>query len=321
MSIQLTEPQADDVKAAAAADDGPRVSIEPAATPLQDVHYLRPGSAVEHFKDDVIVQTEGGVPIDIEIASVHGSQKSSRRSKRTNPVRGGGGVSLMTPGTGARKRWHLLQSYASLKTAGIRFGSDLSETQLDEHAEAFGIRFSPDSFVERHVTTVKDVLHVVAELGPSEVCWLHFSSPSHELMEVVSQRMGLHHLLAERVLDSEQRPKFEEDSKATFLQLKHVTFRRDALELTSNQVSIVLLERVVLSFSELPMDAVLEELLESLRSGGRARRLGADYIAYAVADAVFDEYFAVLEDLAEVMENLEVGWEFCVYCSMAGSSE
>ena len=51
---------------------------------------------------------------------------------------------------------------------------------------------------------------------------------------------------------------------------------------------------------------VFDPVRERLRKGkARIRRMGADYLAYALLDAVVDGYFVVLEKVGESLELLE----------------
>jgi magnesium transporter len=50
----------------------------------------------------------------------------------------------------------------------------------------------------------------------------------------------------------------------------------------------------------------LDPLRERLRSGaGLIRRMGPDFLAYAVVDGVIDGYFPIVEEIAAVLEELE----------------
>jgi magnesium transporter len=71
------------------------------------------------------------------------------------------------------------------------------------------------------------------------------------------------------------------------------------------QVSFVLGRNFVLSFQENGTD-VFQPVRERLRGGkGRLRQSGADYLLYALVDAIVDQYFAVLEILGEKIEALQ----------------
>jgi magnesium transporter len=61
----------------------------------------------------------------------------------------------------------------------------------------------------------------------------------------------------------------------------------------------------VLTFQELEGDC-FEPVRERVRRGkGRIRRMGADYLAYALIDALIDQFFPILERQGERIEALE----------------
>lgn len=122
------------------------------------------------------------------------------------------------------------------------------------------------------------------------------------LIEKIGERFGLHPLALEDVMGTHQRAKVESYDDHLYVVLKMVSFR-DGLE--AEQVSIFLGPRYVISFQERPGDC-LEIIRERLRKGkGRVRTAGADYLAYAIIDAIIDHYFPVLEGLGERLEHLE----------------
>ena len=74
---------------------------------------------------------------------------------------------------------------------------------------------------------------------------------------------------------------------------------------TSEQVSLILTGNMVLTFQERKGD-VLDHVRERIRAGKtRIRKWGADYLAYALIDAVVDHYFVVLEKRGERTEQVE----------------
>jgi magnesium transporter len=73
----------------------------------------------------------------------------------------------------------------------------------------------------------------------------------------------------------------------------------------AEQVSLVVGPNYVLSFQERSGD-VFNGVRERLRKGkGRIRKAGSDYLAYALLDAVVDEYFLILETIGEKIEVVE----------------
>jgi len=76
-------------------------------------------------------------------------------------------------------------------------------------------------------------------------------------------------------------------------------------EMKVEQVSLILGKNYVISFQEREGD-VFNSIRERIRNNiGRIRKAGADYLIYALIDAIVDNYFIVLEGLGEKIENLE----------------
>ncbi|MDR1106612.1 MAG: magnesium/cobalt transporter CorA [Treponema sp.] len=76
-------------------------------------------------------------------------------------------------------------------------------------------------------------------------------------------------------------------------------------ELGFEQVSFVITDDTVLTFQEKPggyFDGIRKRILNN---SGRINRMGADYLAYALIDAVVDEYFVVLDSLGAALEEFE----------------
>jgi len=124
-------------------------------------------------------------------------------------------------------------------------------------------------------------------------------------IEAIGSHFGLHPLTIEDILNTNQRPKVEEYDRLLYLVLKVVTPNPAPGEVETEQLSLVLGENFVLSFQEHD-SGVLETVRARLRNGrGRIRQRGADYLAYALMDAVIDQYFVALEQLGEYIEDLE----------------
>jgi magnesium transporter len=97
----------------------------------------------------------------------------------------------------------------------------------------------------------------------------------------------------------------EDFGEYLFIVLRMIDLDESGLEIRSEQVSLVLGPTWVLTFQEAGKD-VFDPVRERLRAGrGRARRMGADYLAYALIDAVVDNYFTVLEAMGERVETIE----------------
>jgi magnesium transporter len=126
-----------------------------------------------------------------------------------------------------------------------------------------------------------------------------------KIVEELGARYDLHPLTLEDILHTGQRPKFEDLDSYLFAVLLMLDFDDDSQAVRSEQVSVVLGSNFVISFQESVGD-VFEQIRERLRNAkGRIRKMGADYLMYALLDAVVDNYFGILEKFGERIEVLE----------------
>ncbi|MDR2370908.1 MAG: magnesium/cobalt transporter CorA [Treponema sp.] len=123
-----------------------------------------------------------------------------------------------------------------------------------------------------------------------------------DAVNALAEEYKIHPLTVEDVLDTTQRPKAEEFDNYLFITLKAVSPLPD---LDFEHISLVITGDTVLSFQEKPGDYFDGVRKRILHNGGRIRRMAADYLAYALIDAVVDEYFAVLDRLGSGIEEFE----------------
>ncbi len=126
-----------------------------------------------------------------------------------------------------------------------------------------------------------------------------------DILERFGECFGLHPLVVEDIVNTEQRPKVEDYGEYIYIVLKMLHFDATGREIITEQASLVLGERYVISFQEREGD-VFDPIRERITSNkGRIRKMGADYLAYAIIDSIVDNYFVVLEKLGEEVEFLE----------------
>lgn len=119
----------------------------------------------------------------------------------------------------------------------------------------------------------------------------------------IRDALGVHPLAVADIANVPQRPKFEDYGERDLVVAQYVRILEDeGVEMT--QVSLVAGPHWVVSVLEEPCD-LFEPLHERLRTSTPIRRMGADFLAYAMIDAVIDGYFPVLEAMGELLEELE----------------
>jgi len=138
------------------------------------------------------------------------------------------------------------------------------------------------------------------------VTWINIDG-LHDIkvMEKIGKHFDLHPLVLEDILNTEQRPKIEDFDDYIFVVLKMLHFDESEQEVRAEQISIILGSNFVISFQERVGD-IFNPLRERIRNAkGRVRKMGPDYLAYALIDAIVDNYFIVLEKLGEKIEGME----------------
>src|SRR5690606_24391298 len=114
----------------------------------------------------------------------------------------------------------------------------------------------------------------------------------------------LHPLIQEDIVTTHQRPKIDEYDDYLFIVFKMLHYD-ESERLINEHVSMVMGKDYVLTFQEAEGD-VFGDLRERLEHGkGRIRGAAADYLMFAILDAVVDNYFTVIEFLSNKIEVLE----------------
>ena len=125
-----------------------------------------------------------------------------------------------------------------------------------------------------------------------------------DLLKKFGGHFGLHPLVMEDILNTHQRPKMEEYDAYLYIVVR-MLFTKEGGSLHSEQVSLVIGKHFVATFGEIPGD-VFDPVRRRIEQGlGRSRRMGPDYLAYLLMDAIVDNYFGVLEKIADRIEQLE----------------
>jgi magnesium transporter len=148
-------------------------------------------------------------------------------------------------------------------------------------------------------------LAVLAPPTDGSVTWVDVGGVHNmDILESFGKQFQLHPLLLEDIANTDQRPKLDDYDSYLFLVMKMLSVT-DRQDIVVEQVSLVLGRNFVLSFQENGAD-VFTPVRDRLRGGkGRLRQSGADYLLYALIDAIVDQYFTVVELLGEKIEALQ----------------
>jgi magnesium transporter len=159
-----------------------------------------------------------------------------------------------------------------------------------------------------HEETLEDVSRLGELLGKAPVTWVDVDGVGDaKTIEGIGALAGLHRLTMEDIVNVHQRPKVDDYGHYVFVVLRMPHCCADASpRVAGEQVGLVLAKGLVITFQEreFPGD-VWGPVRERARGRTRICAEGADYLAYALLDAVIDSYFPVLEQLGDVLEDLE----------------
>lgn len=126
-----------------------------------------------------------------------------------------------------------------------------------------------------------------------------------DVIEKLGKHFGIHPLIQEDIVNTGQRPKAEDFDDYVYIVLKMLYQDEDKLKVKSEQISLIIGKNFLISFQEVE-GAVFSSVRDRLRKGkGRIRKMGCDYLAYALMDAMVDNYFIILENIGEKIELLE----------------
>lgn len=190
------------------------------------------------------------------------------------------------------------------KKAGLRPGTlvHVGETKIDKTRIRL-IRYGESFFEEQELEEIQPALATTKEPGTT---WVNIDGV-HEIrvIEKIGEHFGLHPLVMEDIVDTGQRPKMEDFEDCIFIVARMISYDEQENRLESEQFSLVFGPNYVITFQEGPGE-MFDPIRERLRSAkSRLRKMGSDYLVYALLDTLVDNYFVVLEQLGEKVEFLE----------------
>jgi magnesium transporter len=152
------------------------------------------------------------------------------------------------------------------------------------------------------VSETSDVAALAGILAePDARFWVDAVDPTAELVRPVSEALGFHPLIAEDIVERNQRAKVETFDDIVHIVLFALMFRG---EVVASEIDMVLGPRFLVTVHGPECDL---RSLGSMRAAGPGRVLvrGTDFLFYVLADHVVDGYFPVLDRLAEEIDELQ----------------
>ncbi len=178
---------------------------------------------------------------------------------------------------------------------------------VDENAEdskIFLIDYNQTDFIRKQILHPEECIDY---LDAESVSWVDVQGiGNQDILQRVGQVFDLHPLVLEDVVNMSERPKVEDYEDQLLIIARMVVPKEKTFGFYSEQVSLVLGKNYLLTVQEEAEYDCLEGVRSRIEKGkGLIRKLGTDYLAYALLDSIVDGFFPVLERHGEQIEDLE----------------
>lgn len=144
-------------------------------------------------------------------------------------------------------------------------------------------------------------------LAQGKNIWINVNGLSDtELISQLGESYNLHPLLLEDVLNTESMPKIDNYEDKLFISLKMLSWNEQQKCIEAEQISMILIKQMLITFQENKGD-VFDPLRERMINGrSKVSEKGIDFLAYALLDRVVDNYFLILNEIEDLIEDSEL---------------
>lgn len=155
---------------------------------------------------------------------------------------------------------------------------------------------TPGGLTERH--EIDGLAAALAE--PDTRAWIDLVAPGEQAVEAAAAELGLHPLVAEDIVERNQRSKIEQVDDHLHLVLFGLLFAGQPI---ATEIDIVLGRRFLLTVHDPDWDPTA---LPALRLGpGHLLERGPDFLLHAIVDGIVDAYFPVLDRIDDDIDGLQ----------------
>lgn len=165
------------------------------------------------------------------------------------------------------------------------------------------IDYSKENIEEQEIQSVDEILRYKDR---DTVTWVIVEGLSNiDIVESIGTLFSIHPLVLEDILNTHQRPKFEDHDDYLYIVLKCLVSEDQQFTVSYEQISLLVLNNFVFAFKE-KKDDLFYPIQQRIRtSKGRLTSLGTDYLTYTILDAIVDQYFILIDALDAAIGSLE----------------
>jgi magnesium transporter len=182
--------------------------------------------------------------------------------------------------------------------------SALTSEQILVPVKITVIDYSKDHYEVKAVNSVEECFSYKEK---PTVTWINVDGiHAHAIIEQLGVHYGLHPLIIEDICTPHQRLKVDIFDEYVVIILNMLTYNAQTYTIEIEQVSLVLGKNFVITFQEEKPGDVFAAVRDQIKDNkGQIRKTGADYLAYALLDAVINGYFDIIERFDEQIESID----------------
>ena len=186
---------------------------------------------------------------------------------------------------------------------GIENHEDINKPPRTGEIPVSCIYYSKSEFIEKKYDNVDDFLKSENSMTDGYQ-WINIDGLNPYVINQLKKHYNLHTLAAEDTLNIPQRPKIEYYDRQIFIVIRMLRLKDDRI--INEQVSLFHLGNTLITIQEAAGDIWDPVRKRMEKTTSRFRRLGNDYLLYALIDAIIDHVFPLLEDYGDLLDELEL---------------
>jgi len=165
------------------------------------------------------------------------------------------------------------------------------------------VDYSKESVEEKQIESVDEILKYKESDTVTLVIIEGLSNV--DIVKKIGSIFDIHQLVLEDILNTHQRPKFEEYNDYLYIVLKCLLSEDEKFTVRYEQVSLLVLKNFVFIFKE-KIDDLFQPVIQRIKNTkSRFRDAQSDYLAYAILDTIVDQNFILIDALDDVITTIE----------------
>lgn len=148
--------------------------------------------------------------------------------------------------------------------------------------------------------------NIFQNIPDGRVHWIKVTNLNRfEEIQKLCAGFGIHHLIVQDILNTNQMAKMDSYDDCLFLVLKRMDFSIEENGVKTEHICILLKNNCIITFEENNRNN-FDEVKKKIRGGkDRIKKYGADYLCYELINAIVDHYFSVMDELGDITDHIE----------------